>query len=217
MESIEDDVILPIPHEPLFYKPKLKRLKKSSSSAAADSVRVYEAPIVPNEDSEESAASESKDLDEKVDFGDDLNPLFSVPSDDPTFPSSDSPISGSKEVVGEKEADGDLDPLFSVPAADEGFETLDLERESEEDGGFKNTGDIESGVEKEKSVKKRLNMDEGSEEISKKRRKKKSKDADKLGEKPKESVREKKRTEKVVFFKKKFTLLFIKNLFFPPL
>lgn len=45
-------------------------------------------------------------------------------------------------------------------------------------------------------MKKRLNLDEGSEEILKKSRKKKSKDADKLGEKPKESVREKKRTEK---------------------
>ncbi|XP_020274545.1 uncharacterized protein DDB_G0283697 isoform X2 [Asparagus officinalis] len=192
MESIEDDLVLPIPEDPQspIPKPKLKRLKKSStssSSAAAaipDSIRVSESPIVPDRDSTSSA-------DKERGFEDDLDPLFSVPSDEPAVQISDSPITESRDPDGVKNFEDDLDPLFSMPAADGGAETLDLEREresEEKDDGLKNSGGIVSGMEK-KSVKKRLNLDEGSEEISKKKRKKRSKE-------PKESVREKRRTEK---------------------
>lgn len=204
MESIEDDVVLKISEEPPspIPKPKLRRLKKSSSSATSDSIRGSDDRTAPDQNPSSPAASESRDAERENDFDKGLDPPLSAPSDEPAVPESDSPILLPKDVGSEKEFDDDLDPLFSVPAVNEGFETLDTEtergEEDGEDGGLKKIGENGSGTENLKSARKRLNLEEGSEEISTKR-KKKSKSADKSGEKPKpkESIREKKRAEKV--------------------
>lgn len=227
MENLDDDdVLLPLPDEqeqlhpstPAIPQSKLKRLKKASSSS--DGISISDPPESRKTPDFEVSVLKYVGSEKQVDLDDGIDPLFGdlavsgrpgshgfekdgEGEDEGGSDGMEKEIGGEGKVQKEMDLDDGLDPLFGNPVISEGWESHDFgnDGEDENDGG---TGCGESGnklmdkliggLGKEKSARKRLSWDGGEDEGLKKKKKGKIKN-----EKPKESVREKRKLEKVVF------------------
>nr|XP_010923451.1 uncharacterized protein LOC105046538 [Elaeis guineensis] len=197
MESFEDVPVLPFREEPSSPIPqrKMKRLRKASG------LRVSELPISPTLAPDPFYPSASEDL---PDAGE-------VPDLERSAADAVDPVPTSEDLGKEMAADDELDPLFPDPRdASKSWQPRDVEGGEEEEewlggsawggeSGRIGNGGIMDELRKERSVKKRLNL-EGEEDITeeKKKKNKKDKSGELVGQerRPKESVREKRRLEK---------------------
>lgn len=175
----------------------MKRLRKASGP------RVSEPSIAPTLDPDLSYPSASEDLPDARD----------VPDLEGTAADAVDPVPTSEYLDKEMAADDELDPLFPDPRdASKSWQPRDMEGGEEEkewlggsawgeESGSIGNGGIMDELRKERSVKKRLNL-EGEDDITEKKKKKKNKSGELAGQerRPKESIREKRRLEKVGIF-----------------
>ncbi|XP_038971736.1 midasin isoform X2 [Phoenix dactylifera] len=196
MESFEDAPLLPFYEEPSSPIPqrKLKRLRKASGP------RVSDPPIAPTLDPDPSYHSASEDLPDARE----------VPDLEGSAADAVDPAPASEDLGKGMASDDELDPLFPDPRdASKSWQPRDMEEgeEAEEwwggsswggESGRIGMGGIMDDLRKERSAKKRLNL-EGEEDITEKKKKKKKKKSGELAGqegRPEESIREKRRLEK---------------------
>ncbi|KAH7675343.1 hypothetical protein IHE45_08G129400 [Dioscorea alata] len=224
MENLDDDdVLLPLPYEqeqlhpstPAIPQGKLKRLKKASSSS--DGISLPDPPESRKTPDFEVSVLKYVGLEKQVDPDDGIDPLFGdlavsgrpgshdfakdgEGEDEGGSDGMEKEIGGAGKVQKEMDLDDGLDPLFGNPVVSEGWESHDFGNDGEDEndggtgggeGGNKMMDKLIGGLGKEKSARKRLSWDGGEEDGLKKKKKGKIKN-----EKPKESVREKRKLEK---------------------
>jgi hypothetical protein len=211
-EPFDEAELLDLPASPVVTPPRrLKRLKKSSSQPTTAAINTTEVPLAgspppppsspppvasPGEETLAPRLSPPSKSSPPVSDVDALSPL---PHSSPNPVSSPMPPTDSPD---DDEEDDGFDPLLSESGSAAGWDPLgmpvegDVGDEEEMLGG----GLIEE-LRRETAVKKRLDMDEGEGEMvaGAEAKRKRSKRKRKEGA-PKESAREKKRSEKVSIF-----------------
>lgn len=218
-EPFDEAELLALPASPVASPPRrLKRLKKSSQIAIAahpvvGSPPPPSPPPPPPLDEETLAQFPSPPtnpspprpppLDADADAAAEAAPSPALTSPPPNPSSSPLPPTDTTEEEEEEEEDDGLDPLFSETFGAVGWDPLGMPRmEGEGDEEEMLGGGLIEELRREKSAKKRLDMDEGEEgggeiamdaEVKGKRSKRRKKD-----EAPKDSARGKKRSEKVI-------------------
>jgi hypothetical protein len=190
-----------LPASPVVTPPRrLKRLKKSSSQTTTTEVPLADSPPPPvASPGEKTLAPRLSPPCKSSPPVSDVDALSPLPHSSPNPVSSPMPPTDSPD---DDEEDDGFDPLFSESGPAAGWDPLgmpvvgDVGDEEEMLGG----GLIEE-LRRETAVKKRLDMDEGEGEMvaGAEAKGKRSKRKRKEGA-PKESAREKKRSEKVSIF-----------------
>nr|AAT77922.1 expressed protein [Oryza sativa Japonica Group] len=214
-EPFDEAELLALPASPVASPPRrLKRLKKSSQIATAahpvvGSPPPPSPPPPPPLDEETLAQFPSPPTNPSppppppldADAAAEAAPSPALTSPPPNPSSSPLPPTDTTEEEEEEEEDDGLDPLFSETFGAAGWDPLGMPRmEGEGDEEEMLGGGLIEELRREKSAKKRLDMDEGEEgggeiamdaEVKGKRSKRRKKD-----EAPKDSARGKKRSEK---------------------
>ncbi|XP_020578471.1 uncharacterized protein LOC110023405 isoform X2 [Phalaenopsis equestris] len=168
----EDELALPAPEKPSSSpsKPKLKRLKKAAVTSLPQALGIPRVPDAPTMPIPESSAirTGSSNATENKGFGEETGPA------------------------------PELDPLFVYRSGEEMMGDPCVQEVKVKEGGGGNDEEVVvvKESEKEKNVKRKLNLEDEEEDPNMKKKKGKSRKLKDPNGKPKESVRERKRLDK---------------------